>query len=65
LTITDGARRFIAESAYDPVYGARPLKRYIQAHVETPLAKLLIGGKLNDGETVTVDERQGELVFNS
>ena len=63
LSLTDAARRFIAESAYDPVYGARPLKRYIQAHVETPLAKLLIGGELADGGSVTVDVQGGELVF--
>ncbi|WP_207264342.1 ATP-dependent chaperone ClpB [Desulfovibrio sp. Huiquan2017] len=63
LTLTDRAKAFIAESAYDPSFGARPLHRYLQHNLETPLAKRLIGGDLADGQTVTVDERGGELVF--
>jgi len=63
LGLTDRAKGFIAESAYDPNFGARPLHRYLQAHLETPLAKKLIGGELMEGDTVTVDERDGELVF--
>ncbi|WP_147820871.1 ATP-dependent chaperone ClpB [Salidesulfovibrio onnuriiensis] len=63
LELTDKAKAFIAESAYDPSFGARPLHRYIQAHLETPLAKRIIGGELQDGETVTVDEKDGALVF--
>ena len=63
LTLTDKARAFIAESAYDPHFGARPLHRYLQAHLETPLAKLLIGGELADGASVVVDEKGGVLVF--
>ncbi|MFU2208399.1 ATP-dependent chaperone ClpB [Solidesulfovibrio sp. C21] len=63
LELSDGAKAFIAETAYDPVFGARPLRRYLQAHVETPLAKALIGGQVSDGQTVTVDARDGELVF--
>ncbi|OLN30567.1 ClpB protein [Desulfovibrio sp. DV] len=63
LVLTDAAKAFIAEGAYDPVYGARPLRRYLQAHVETPLAKALIGGQVADGETVTVDARDDTLVF--
>ena len=63
LTLTDAAKAFIAETAYDPVYGARPLRRYLQAHVETPLAKALIGGQVVDGQTVTVDVADGSLVF--
>ena len=63
LVLTDAAKAFIAEGAYDPVYGARPLRRYLQAHVETPLAKALIGGQVADGETVTVDVRDDTLVF--
>jgi ATP-dependent Clp protease ATP-binding subunit ClpB len=43
------------------VFGARPLKRYLQAHVETPLAKALIAGESEDGRTVTVDAREGGL----
>jgi len=63
LTLTDAAKAFIAETAYDPVYGARPLRRFLQAHVETPLAKSLIGGQVVDGQTVTVDVLDGSLVF--
>ena len=63
LSLTDRAKSFIAESAYDPNFGARPLHRYLQANLETPLARLLIGGELEEGVTVTVDERDGGLVF--
>lgn len=52
LAMDDPARTFIAEAAYDPHYGARPLKRYIQIQVETPLAKLLVEGKIRDGQAV-------------
>jgi ATP-dependent Clp protease ATP-binding subunit ClpB len=63
LTLSDAAKAFIAETAYDPVFGARPLRRYLQAHIETPLAKALIGGQVMDGQTVTVDMQDGALVF--
>jgi ATP-dependent Clp protease ATP-binding subunit ClpB len=64
LDLTDRAKAFIAQSAYDPSFGARPLHRYLKHNLETPLAKRLIGGDLADGQTVTVDEREGELVFD-
>lgn len=63
LTLTDAAKGFIAESAYDPSFGARPLHRYLQVNLETPLAKMIIGGDLSDGDTVTVDEHDGGLIF--
>ncbi|NDV18014.1 ATP-dependent chaperone ClpB [Pseudodesulfovibrio sp. JC047] len=63
LVLTDKAKLFIAEAAYDPSFGARPLHRYLQAHLETPLAKRLIGGELIEDSTVTVDEENGSLVF--
>ena len=63
LTLTDAAKAFIAETAYDPVFGARPLRRYLQAHIETPLAKALIGGQVADGQAVAVDMQDGALVF--
>lgn len=63
LVLTDAAKNFIAQTAYDPVFGARPLRRYLQTYVETPLAKALIGGQVEDGQTVTVDVRGEELVF--
>ena len=65
LELTDEARKFIADAGYDPVYGARPLKRYVQQAVETPLAKELVGGKIRDGQTVTVDAKDEQLVFTA
>jgi ATP-dependent Clp protease ATP-binding subunit ClpB len=61
--VTDEAKEFIASAAYDPVYGARPLRRYIQQRVETPLAKQLIAGTVHDGQTVSVEVRDEALVF--
>ncbi|MFP3041537.1 ATP-dependent chaperone ClpB [Treponema primitia] len=55
LTVTDGARRLLAERGYDPLFGARPLKRTIQSDLENPLAKGIIAGKIKDGETVLAD----------
>jgi len=63
LSLTDAAKGFIAQSAYNPNFGARPLHRYLQVHLETPLAKLLIGGELGEGDSVTVNEKDGALVF--
>jgi len=63
LILTDAAKTFIADTAYDPVYGARPLRRYLQAHVETPLAKELIAGRILDGGEVTVDVKDEGLFF--
>ncbi len=55
LEITDAARRWLARGGYDPVYGARPLKRFIQHEVETPVARLLIAGEVLPGGKVRVD----------
>lgn len=57
------AEEFVAKAAYDPVYGARPLRRYIQQHVETPLARKLIGGEIRDGQTVAIDAPDNSLEF--
>ncbi|MDY4671838.1 MAG: ATP-dependent chaperone ClpB, partial [Desulfovibrio sp.] len=65
LGITDAAREFIAGEAYDPVYGARPLKRYVQQYVETPLARELVSGRILDGQAVQIDVRDGELAFQN
>jgi len=64
LTLTDEAKRFVAEAAYDPVYGARPLKRYLQRAVETRIGRAIIGGEVIDGSSVTVDVRDGELTLD-
>ena len=55
LELTEAARDFIARSAYDPVFGARPLKRYLQHNLETRLGRALIAGDIRDGATVTID----------
>ncbi|GAU07988.1 ATP-dependent chaperone ClpB [Desulfoplanes formicivorans] len=65
LTLTDRARDFIATEAYDPVYGARPLHRYLQAHIETPLAKEIIGGHLLERSQVVIDSDENGLVVRS
>ncbi|OLD69329.1 MAG: ATP-dependent chaperone ClpB [Acidobacteria bacterium 13_1_40CM_2_56_11] len=64
LVVTDAARKVLAKRGWDPVYGARPLKRAIQRLVQDPLAMMLLEGKFSDGETVEVDVRDGELIFN-
>ena len=59
LVFTDAARDYLANRGYDPVYGARPLKRAIQQEVETPLAQQLIAGTVRDGTRVHVDVKPG------
>jgi ATP-dependent Clp protease ATP-binding subunit ClpB len=63
LTLTDAARRWLARVGYDPVYGARPLKRTVQKHLQDPLAELILSGVVADGATVNVDEGDGKLVL--
>ena len=60
LALTPAALRDLARRGYDPVYGARPLKRLIQQDIETPIARLLVKGELRDGETATVDIKDGQ-----
>jgi ATP-dependent Clp protease ATP-binding subunit ClpB len=62
LELSEKAREFIAKAGYDPVYGARPLKRYMQREVETRIGRAIIAGSILDGSTITVDYRDGELV---
>lgn len=63
LNFTDEALSFIAESGYDPVYGARPLKRYITHNVETKLARALIAGGIREKAKINIDVKAGELIF--
>jgi ATP-dependent Clp protease ATP-binding subunit ClpB len=63
LELTDDAKQLLAEAGWDPAYGARPLKRAIQRLVENPLALRLLEGEFGDGDTVRVDAKDGELVF--
>jgi ATP-dependent Clp protease ATP-binding subunit ClpB len=64
LVVTDAARRLLAQRGWDPVYGARPLKRAIQRMVQDPLALQLLEGRFSEGDTVEVDVAGGELSFN-
>ena len=61
LTITDKAKDFIVDHGYDPVYGARPLKRYLQSKVETLLAKKMLESDLEPNSELIVEERDGDL----
>ncbi|HUJ23246.1 MAG TPA: ATP-dependent chaperone ClpB [Bryobacteraceae bacterium] len=67
IELTDGARTHLVRSGYDPVYGARPLKRAIQKQIETPLGRLLLKGEVRDGQTVHVDfdRDRDELQFTT
>jgi len=63
LSVTPAALRYLGERGYDPVYGARPLKRLIQQELETPLARQLVKGELRDGDTATVDLKDQHIVI--
>ena len=56
IELTDAAKKFVADNGYDPVYGARPLKRYLQKNVETLAARVILGGDLKAGDTILIDE---------
>ena len=62
LEITDAAKQLIISRGYDPLYGARPLRRYLQSSVETLIARTILSGELSAGSTLTVDAVDGELV---
>jgi ATP-dependent Clp protease ATP-binding subunit ClpB len=64
LELDDAGRTWLANKGYDPVYGARPLKRVIQAHVQNPLADLILAGKVHDGDTVRIGVHDGALTLN-
>ncbi|MBR0598895.1 ATP-dependent chaperone ClpB [Sinanaerobacter chloroacetimidivorans] len=63
ITLTDSTKRFIAEEAYSPVYGARPVKRYLQKHIETEIASKIIRGEVKDGDNITIDIKNDGLSF--
>ncbi|HET9629844.1 MAG TPA: AAA family ATPase, partial [Novosphingobium sp.] len=64
LDLTDAARRWLGRVGYDPVYGARPLKRAVQRYLQDPLAEKLLGGEIPDGSTVRIDEGEGQLAIS-
>ncbi|MFZ5745727.1 MAG: ATP-dependent chaperone ClpB [Pseudomonadota bacterium] len=63
LELTDAAKRWLGRVGYDPVYGARPLKRAVQRYLQDPLAEKLLGGEIPDGSTVKIDEGDGALTI--
>jgi ATP-dependent Clp protease ATP-binding subunit ClpB len=66
LELTDTAKTHLVQVGYDPAYGARPLKRAIQREIENPLGRLLLEGKVHDGQMVKVDfdKGRGQLTFS-
>ncbi|MBR6270795.1 MAG: ATP-dependent chaperone ClpB [Lachnospiraceae bacterium] len=64
ISVTEAAKDLIIDRSYDPQFGARPLKRYLQRNLETLIAKRIIAGDLNPGDNLTVDEKDGGLVIN-
>ena len=64
LDLTEGARAWLGRVGYDPVYGARPLRRAVQRHLQDPLAEMILRGEVKDGATVRVDEGDGRLALS-
>jgi len=64
LEMTDEAKDFITENGYDPVYGARPLKRYVQKYVETLAAKIILQGNVTSGDTIVIAVENNALAAN-
>lgn len=62
ISLTESAKKYVADNGYDPVYGARPLKRYLQKNVETLAAKVILEGKVNMGDTITFDVVNNQLI---
>ena len=64
LTVSEAALKAVAAAGFDPVYGARPLKRAIQQQIENPLAKAILGGGFAPGDTIAIDADGGEIGFS-
>ena len=65
VELTDGAKQFIIDAAYDPIYGARPLRRYLQHTVETLISRKIIGDQVQPGDTLTVDVEGDQLAVDA
>ena len=63
LEMSPNAMKFLSETGFDPLYGARPLKRVIQKELETPLARALLSGTIKDGQKLNVQLRNGRIEF--
>jgi len=64
LNLTDAAETFLAETGFDPVYGARPLKRAIQHYIQDPLAMKILEGSVKEGDQITADMKDGKVIFS-
>ena len=64
MVLQNRARDRIADMGFDPVYGARPLKRIIQKNIENPLSMEILEGKIKEGDKISVDVRKDQIVFN-
>ena len=65
IELTEAAKRAVIEGGYEPMYGARPLKRYLQKHVETLAAKLILEGNVSRGDLIVIDEADGKLTAST
>ena len=65
MEVTEAAKSWLAKEGFDPVYGARPLRRAIERYVENPLSTKLLRGEFKEGDTVVVDLGEGELMFTA
>ncbi|MFW6414116.1 MAG: ATP-dependent chaperone ClpB [Verrucomicrobiota bacterium] len=65
LTVSDAAKRELAELGYDPVYGARPLKRAISRHLENPISRIIVSGEAQEGSVINIDWQDGEFRFSA
>ena len=63
LIVTDRAKAHISDGGYDPVYGARPLKRFIQSHIETPIARYIVSGATKEGSEITLDYDGEQIII--
>ena len=61
IELTEGAKQLITDRGYEPMYGARPLKRYLQKNVETLAARLILAGDIGSGDVILIDNVDGEL----
>ena len=65
IEVTEAAKAWLAKEGFDPVYGARPLRRAIERYVENPLSTKLLSGEFREGDTITVDLVKNELTFTA
>ena len=65
LEVTQAAKDLIVDGGYDVTFGARPLKRYIESNVETKVAKAILQGNMDEGDTIVVDAKDGEMLVTS